>query len=136
MCGILRKLMARFQNKETYEKKFGSDLASIVCSRNNQLPDWDNAIGAATKKASAQLKLERRMSVLVSIQTFFSTSVLYLQSYLPLQNTLLKALGKQCEGNCKTGKKLQPKLDVSIVQVSGIGPRFSALPKVVLFLHK
>ena len=83
--------MGRFLKKEAYEKKFGSDLASIDCSANNQLPDSDISIRDATKKA--QLKPERRKSVLLGIRAFFSTSVTYLQSHPPLQNTLLKALG-------------------------------------------
>ena len=85
--------MGRFLKKEAYEKKFGSDLASIDCSANNQLPDSGISIGDATKKALAQLKPERPKSVLLGIRAFYSTSVTYLQSYLPLQNTLLKALG-------------------------------------------
>ena len=65
----------------------------IDCSANNQLPDSDISIGDATKKALAQLKPERRKPVLLGICAFYITSVTYLQSHLPLQNTLLKALG-------------------------------------------
>ena len=79
MCGILRKLIARFQKKKTYEKKFGSDL-----------------------------------QVLCVVETIsYPIGIMQLE---------LRALGKQCKGNCKTGKKLQHKLDVSIVQVRGTGP--------------
>ena len=85
--------MGRFLKKEAYEKKFGSDLVSIDYSANNQLPDSDISIRDATKKALAQLKPEHRKSVLVGIRAFYSTSVAYLQSHLPLQYTLLKSLG-------------------------------------------
>ena len=64
----------------------------IDCSANNQLPDSDISIGDATKKALAQLKSERQKSVLLGIRAFYSTSVTHLH-HLPLQNTLLKALG-------------------------------------------
>ena len=45
--------MGRFLKKDAYEKNFGSDLVSIDWSANSQLPDADNAIGEATKKALA-----------------------------------------------------------------------------------
>ena len=85
--------MGRFLKKDAHEKKFGSDLVSIDCSANSQLLNADIAIGKATKKALAQIKLDRRKPVYLSIRTFYSTSVTYLQSHLPLQNTVLKALG-------------------------------------------
>ena len=44
MSEVLCKLMGRFLKKEAYEKKFGSDLVSIDCSANNQLPDSDISI--------------------------------------------------------------------------------------------
>ena len=126
MSEVLRKLMGRFLKKEAYDKKFGSDLVRIDCSANNQLPDSDISIGDATKKALAQLKPERRKSVLLGIRAFYSTSVTYLQSHLPLQNTLLKALGclnplKREKGSsvkaiATLAKQLQPQLDVSNVQ--------------------
>ena len=126
MSEVLHKVMGRFLKKEAYEKKFGSDLVSIDCSANNQLPDSDISIGDATKKALAQLKPERRKSVLLGIRAFYSTSVTYLQSHLPLQNTLLKALGclnplkrekaSSVKAIATLAKKLQPQLDVSNVQ--------------------
>lgn len=126
MSELLRTLMGRFLKREPFEKKFGNDLVSIDCSANNQLPDSDIAIGEATKKALAQLKPERRKNVLLGIRTFYSTSVTYLQSHLPLQNILLKALGclnplkrekaSSVKAIARLAKKLQPQLDVSIVQ--------------------
>ena len=127
MSEFLRKLMGRFLKKDAYEKKFGSDLVSIDCSANSQLPDADIAIGEATKKALTQIKPDRRKSVnYLGIRTFYSTSVTYLQSHLPLQNTLLKALGclnpvkrekaSSVKAIARLAKKLQPQLDASIVQ--------------------
>lgn len=48
MSEFLRKLMVRSLKRRLYEKKFGSDLGSIDCSANSQLPDADIAIGEAT----------------------------------------------------------------------------------------
>ena len=62
------------------KRNFGSDLVSIDCSANSQLPDADIAIGEATKKALAQIKPDRRKSVYLGIRTFYSTSVTYLVS--------------------------------------------------------
>ena len=59
MSEFLRKLMGRFLKKDAYEKNFGSDLVSIDCSANSQLPDADIAIGEATKKALAQINPDR-----------------------------------------------------------------------------
>ena len=108
------------------EKNFGSDLVSIDSSANSQLPNADIAIGEATKKALAQIKPDRRKSVYLGIHTFYSRSVTYLQSHLPLQNTLLKVLGclnpvkrekaSSVKAIARLAKKLQPQLDVSIVQ--------------------
>lgn len=120
MLEFLRKLMGRFLKKHAYEKKFGSDLVS------SQLPNADIAIGEANKKALAQIRPDRRKSVYLGIRTFYNTSVTYLQCHLPLQNTLLKALGCLNPVNrekassvkviARLAKKLQPHLDVSIVQ--------------------
>ena len=118
MSEVLRKFMGRFLKKEGFEKTFGSDRVSIDCTASNQRPDLDISIGDATKKALVQLKTERRKSVLLGIRTFYSTSVTYLQSHLPPQNTLhsLESIrmsesfeerkSKQCKGNCNTGKKV------------------------------
>ena len=126
MSEFLCKLMGRFLKKDAYEKNFGSDLVSIDCSANSQLPDADIAIGEATKKALAQIKPDHRKSVYLGIRTFYSTSVTYLQSHLPLQNTLLKALGclnpvkrekaSSVKAIARLAKKMQPQLDVSIAQ--------------------
>ena len=43
------KLMGCFLKKDAYEKKFGSDLVSIDCSANSQLPNADIAVEEATK---------------------------------------------------------------------------------------
>lgn len=76
LSDILYKLMGRFSKKEAHEKKFGSDLVTIDCSANNQLPDLDISIGDVTKKASAQLMLEHCIkSILLGIHTFYSKSV-------------------------------------------------------------
>ena len=82
------------------EKNFGSDVVSTDCSANSQLPN--------------------------AARTFYSTSITYLQSHLPLQNTLLKVLGclnlvkrekaSSVKAIARLAKKLQPQLDVSIVQ--------------------
>ena len=52
------------------KRNFGSDLVSIDCSANSQLPDADIAIGEATKKALAQIKPDCRKSVYLGIRTF------------------------------------------------------------------
>ena len=90
MSECLRKLMGRFLKRDADEKTFESDLVSIHCSANSQLPDADITIGEATEKALAQIKPDRRKSVYLGIRTFCSTSVTYQHSHLPLQNTLLK----------------------------------------------
>ena len=82
MSEFLRKLMGRFLKRDAYEKRFGSDLVSIDCSANSQLPDADIAIGETTKKALAQITPDRRKSVYLGTRTFYSTSVTYLQSRL------------------------------------------------------
>ena len=94
--------IARFLKKEAYEKKFGSE------------------------KSLAQLKPERQKSVVLGIRVFYSTSVAYLQSHLPLQNALLKVLGclnplqrtkaSSTKAIARLARKLQPRLDVSLVQ--------------------
>ena len=90
MSQFLPKLMGRFLKKDAYERKFGSDLVSIDCSANSQLPNADIAIGEATKRALVDIKPDRRKSAYLGIRTFYSTSVTYLQSHLLLQNTLSK----------------------------------------------
>ena len=143
MSQFLRKLMGRFLKKDAYEKNFGSDLVSIDYSANSQLPDADIAIGEITKKASAQIKPDHRKSVYLGIHTFYTTSITYLQSHLPLQNTLLKALGclnpvkrekaSRVKAIARMAKKLQPQLDVSIVQDEW---RVYAVDEDVEQLHK
>ena len=126
MCEILRKLMARFLKRESYENKFGYDLVSIDCSAKSQLSDSDIVVGEATKTTIAKLKPDKRRAVFLSIRSFFATSVSYLRGHLPLQNALLKALGclnplkrtKTARGKSITrlAKKLQPGLDTSLIQ--------------------
>ena len=126
MCEILRKLMARFLKKESYDSCLGGDLVSIDCGVKSQLSDSDIALGEATKMSIAKLKPDKRRAVFLSIRAFYSTSVSYVQGHLPLQNALLKALGclnpfkrtKTARGKSITrlAKKLQPDLDTSLVQ--------------------
>ena len=143
MSECLRKLMGRFLKRDADEKTFGSDLVSIDCSANDQLPDANITIGEATEKALAQIKPDRRKYVYLGIRTFCSTSVTYQHSHLPLQNTLLKALGclnpvKREKASSEKAiatlaKKLQPQLDVSIVQGEW---RVYAVDEDVEQLHK
>ena len=68
MSEFLRMLMGRFLKRDAYEN-FGSDLVSIDCSANSQLPDADIAIGEATKKA---------------LSNYLTGLILYLISLFPL----------------------------------------------------
>ena len=116
--------MGRFPEKEAYEKMFGSDLVSIDCRANNQLSHSHISIGDATKKALAQLQRERRKSVLLGSRVFYSTSVTYLQSHVPLQNTFLKVLGclnpmkREKASSVKAIETLAKKLQKKIVACS------------------
>lgn len=99
---LAQAYISRFLKKEAYENKFGSE------------------------KSLAQSKPEGRKSVVLGIRVFYSTSVAYLQSHLPLQNALLKALGclnplkrtkaSSTKAIARLARKLQPWLDVSLVQ--------------------
>ena len=69
-------------------------------------------VGEATRTTISKLKPENRRAVFLSIRSFFSTSVSYLQKRLPLQN-VAKGIGMF---ESKLAKKLQPELDTSLVQ--------------------
>ena len=70
MCEILRKRMARFLKKESYDSCLGGDLVSIDCGVKSQLSDSDIALGEATKMSIAKLKPDKRRAVFLSIRAF------------------------------------------------------------------
>ena len=87
MSEFLRKLMGRFLKKDAYEKNFGSDLVSIDCNANSQLPDADNAIGEATKKALAQIKPDGK-SLYILASVHFIAHRLHIYGLISLFRTL------------------------------------------------
>jgi len=110
MCEFLLKLMSEYREKSAYESLCGSKMQDVDCGRSNQLPDSEIVIGDPAKKTLlALLKPDHQKSVMLGIRTFFSISVDYLQSHLPLQNPLLRTFkipdpskennGEQCLGH-------------------------------------
>ena len=125
MCEFLLKLISRFLKKSAYESMHGSKIQDVDCGRSNQLSDSKIVIGDPAKKAVALLKPDHQKLLMLGIHAFFSISVDYLQSRLPLRNPLLRTLrcpnpqkrtiGSSVNSVETLARKLKPGLDVSQV---------------------
>ena len=68
MCDVLAKLMRRFMKTQVFEKKYGSDLASVECKDLKlQLTDKDIVIGDSLRKALKELSSDQRRNTVLGI---------------------------------------------------------------------
>ena len=81
--------MRRFMKLEVIEGKAGGALVEIdVELVNNHLVDID--IGANTKKALKVIATEKHKMILLGMKNFLMSSTKYLQSRLPLNNSVIQ----------------------------------------------
>ena len=126
MCHTLLKLMRRFLKPKAIAEKYGSTLTLIDCKdTNNQLTDRDIVIGETTRNALKPLTPEKQRYVMLGIRSFYKAAISHLQTALPFNNELLRALScmnpkKRTAQSSQVwiqtmAKKLQPHIDVSKV---------------------
>jgi hypothetical protein len=81
--------MGRFIKLEVIDGKEGEDLTEInVELVDNHLKDVD--IGTNAKKAMKLIQTEKHKLILLGMKSFLLSSTKYLQSKLPLKNTVIK----------------------------------------------
>ena len=149
LCDILNKLFRRFLKPQAMENKYGSDLASVDCTK-LQLSDNEIVLGDTTRKALKNLTADQQKGAFLGMRSFFKAAASHLQSKLPLQNELLRQLG--CLNPLKKEKKstlisiqsissvLQPKVNVTEVvdewklyQVDADLPNYNPSERIEVF---
>jgi len=86
---LLLIMMRRFLKLEVIEGKAGESLVEIDFElATNQLVEID--IGTNTKKALKGVAVEKHKIILLCMKNFFMSSTQYLQSRLPLNNSVTK----------------------------------------------
>ena len=82
LCDILIKLLRRFIKPQGLENKYGSDLASVDCTK-FQLPDKEFVIGKSTRKVLKDLTADQQKITLLGMRSFFKATAPHLkENYL------------------------------------------------------
>ena len=124
MCELLLKVLNRLL--KTVDSR-GRELVSVDCKdTKNQLDDQHLMIGDAARRNLKSLPAEVQKRVLLGIKSFYIAVIVHLQTRLPLNNGLLKALGclnpkkrqrtSTVNSIAELARKLQSSLNVSAVQ--------------------
>ena len=69
LCDTLIKLLGRFIKSKGPENKYGSDLASVDCTK-FQLPDKETVIAESTRKVLKDLTADQQKIALLGMKSF------------------------------------------------------------------